>query len=58
LDKINVIQTMMHHPEQLRRWMPFFSHCLHKCEISLRKREIVMLLIGRLCGSGYNTDFL
>jgi 4-carboxymuconolactone decarboxylase len=53
LDKINVIQTMMHHPDLLRRWMPFFSHCLHKCEISLREREIVMLRIGRLCGSGY-----
>lgn len=53
LEKINVIQTMMHHPDLLRRWMPFFSHCLHKCEISLREREIVMLRIGRLCGSGY-----
>jgi alkylhydroperoxidase family enzyme len=53
LEKINVIQTMMHHPALLRRWMPFFSHCLHKCEISLREREIVMLRIGRLCGSGY-----
>jgi alkylhydroperoxidase family enzyme len=53
LDQINVIQTMMHHPDLLRRWMPFFSHCLHKCEISLREREIVMLRIGRLCGSGY-----
>lgn len=53
LEKINVIQTMMHHPDLLRRWMPFFSHCLHKCELSLRDREIVMLRIGRLCGSGY-----
>ncbi len=53
LDQINVIQTIMHHPDLLRRWMPFFSHCLHKCEISLREREIVMLRIGRLCGSGY-----
>jgi len=53
LDKINVIQTMMHHPDLLRRWMPFFGHCLHKCEISLREREIVMLRVGRLCGSGY-----
>jgi 4-carboxymuconolactone decarboxylase len=53
LEKINVIQVMMHHPDLLRRWMPFFSHCLHKCEISLREREIVMLRIGRLCGSGY-----
>ena len=53
LDTINVIQTMMHHPALLRRWMPVFSHCLHKCEISLREREIVMLRIGRLCGSGY-----
>ena len=53
LDQINVIQTMMHHPDLLRRWMPFFSHCLHKCEISLREREIVMLRIGRLCGAGY-----
>ncbi len=53
LDKINVIQTMMHHPDLLRRWMPFFSHCLHKCELGLREREIVMLRIGRLCGSGY-----
>lgn len=53
LEKINVIQTMMHHPDLLRRWMPFFSHCLHKCTLSLRDREIVMLRIGRLCGSGY-----
>ncbi len=53
LDRINVIQTMMHHPDLLRRWMPFFSHCLHKCELSLRDREIVMLRTGRLCGSGY-----
>ncbi|MCA8929216.1 MAG: carboxymuconolactone decarboxylase family protein [Alphaproteobacteria bacterium] len=53
LDRINVIQTMMHHPDLLRRWMPFFGHCLHKCELSLRERETVMLRIGRLCGSGY-----
>ena len=53
LDRINVIQTMMHHPDLLRRWMPFFNHCLHKCELGLREREIVMLRIGRLCGSGY-----
>jgi 4-carboxymuconolactone decarboxylase len=53
LERINVIQTMLHHPDLLRRWMPFFSHCLHKCELSLREREIVMLRIGRLCGSGY-----
>jgi len=53
LEKINVIQTMMHHPDLLRRWMPFFSHCLHKCTLSPRDREIVMLRIGRLCGAGY-----
>ncbi len=53
LEKINVIQTMMHHPDLLRRWMPFFSHCLHKCELTPRDREIVILRIGRLCGAGY-----
>lgn len=53
LAKINVIQTVLHHPDLLRRWMPFFGHCLHKCELSLRHREMVMLRIGRLCGSGY-----
>ena len=53
LEKINIIQTMMHHPDLLRRWMPFFSHCLHKCELSLRDREIVILRVGRLCGAGY-----
>ena len=53
LDRINVIQTMMHHPDLLRRWMPFFGHCLHKCELSLRDREIVILRVGRLCGAGY-----
>jgi 4-carboxymuconolactone decarboxylase len=53
LDRINVIQTMLAHPDLLRRWMPFFSHCLHKCTLSLRDREIVILRIGRLCGAGY-----
>jgi len=50
---VNVIDTVARHPDLLRRWMPFFSHCLHKQSLDLRQRELVILRTGWLAGSAY-----
>lgn len=53
LPSVNVIDTIAHHPDLLRRWMPFFSHCLHKQTLDPRQRELVILRTGWLAGSAY-----
>ena len=53
LPSINVIDTVIRHPDLLKRWMPFFSHVLHKSTLSAREREILILRVGRLCGAEY-----
>lgn len=53
LPTVNVIDTVAHNPDLLRRWMPFFNHCLHKQSLSLRARELVILRTGWLAGSAY-----
>lgn len=50
---VNVIDTLAHHPDMLRRWLPFFSHCLHKQSLDERQRELVILRTGWLAGSAY-----
>jgi alkylhydroperoxidase family enzyme len=53
LASINVIETVIRHPDLLRRWLPFFNHALHKSTLSARHREILILRTGRLCGAEY-----
>ncbi len=53
LPTVNVIDTVARHPDFLRRWMPFFNHCLHKQTLDLRQRELVILRTGWLAGSSY-----
>jgi len=53
LASVNVLDTVIRHPDLLRRWMPFFTHVLHKSSLSARDREILILRTGRLCGAEY-----
>lgn len=50
---VNIIDTLAHHPNLLRRWLPFFNHCLHKQTLDPRQRELVILRTGWLAGSAY-----
>ncbi|MGZ0187212.1 MAG: carboxymuconolactone decarboxylase family protein [Alphaproteobacteria bacterium] len=50
---VNIIDTVARHPDLLRRWLPFFNHCLHKQTLDLRQRELVILRTGWLAGSSY-----
>ena len=53
LSSVNVLDTIVRHPDLLRRWLPFFVHVLHKSSIPARDREILILRTGRLCGAEY-----
>jgi 4-carboxymuconolactone decarboxylase len=53
LSTVNIIDTVARHPDLLRRWLPFFNHCLHKQTLDPRQRELVMLRTGWLAGSAY-----
>ena len=53
LASVNVLDTLVRHPDLVRRWMPFFVHVLHKSGLSARDREILILRTGRLCGAEY-----
>lgn len=53
LARINVLDTIVRHPDLLRRWLPFFAHVLHKSALSPRDREILILRVGRLTGAEY-----
>ena len=53
LDSVNVLDTLVRHPDLLRRWMPFFAHILFKTSLPERDREILILRVGRLCGAEY-----
>jgi 4-carboxymuconolactone decarboxylase len=53
LPAVNVLDTVVRHPDLLRRWLPFFNHVLHKSTLPARDREILILRIGRLCGAAY-----
>jgi 4-carboxymuconolactone decarboxylase len=53
LASVNVIETVIRHPDLMRRWMPFFNHVLHKSTLTARDREILILRMGRLCGAEY-----
>ncbi|GIX49236.1 MAG: hypothetical protein KatS3mg131_3447 [Candidatus Tectimicrobiota bacterium] len=53
LPTVNVLDTLVRHPDLLRRWLPFFTHMLHKSTLPPRHREILILRTGRLCGAAY-----
>lgn len=53
LASVNVLDTVVRHPDLLRRWLPFFNHALHKSTLPARDREVLILRTGRLCGAGY-----
>lgn len=53
LASVNVLDTVIRHPDLLRRWLPFFNHVLHKSTIPARDREVLILRTGRLCGAEY-----
>src|ERR1700752_2910396 len=50
---LNIMGTLLNHPELMRRWMVFANHVLGKSTLPAREREIVILRIGYLCRSGY-----
>jgi 4-carboxymuconolactone decarboxylase len=49
----NVFRTVAHHPDLMKRWLPFVNHILLKSTLSLREREILILRTGWLCRSEY-----
>lgn len=53
LASINVLETVVRHPDLLRRWLPFFNHVLHKSTLPARDREVLILRTGRLTGAEY-----
>ncbi|OGK80980.1 MAG: hypothetical protein A2X50_00330 [Candidatus Rokubacteria bacterium GWF2_70_14] len=53
LPSVNVLDTVIRHPDLLRRWLPFFNHALHKSTLPARDREVLILRTGRLCGAEY-----
>jgi 4-carboxymuconolactone decarboxylase len=53
LASVNVLDTVIRHPDLVRRWLPFFNHVLHKTSLSARDREMLILRVGRLCGAEY-----
>jgi alkylhydroperoxidase family enzyme len=50
---LNIFRTLAHHPGLMKRWLVFGNHVLGKSTLPAREREIVILRIGWLCGSGY-----
>ena len=48
-----MLDTVIRHPDLLRRWLPFFNHALHKSTLPARDREVLILRTGRLCGAEY-----
>jgi 4-carboxymuconolactone decarboxylase len=50
---LNILRTIAHHPDLLRRWTVFGNHVLFKSSLSGRHRELLVLRIGWLCRSGY-----
>lgn len=51
---INIFRTLMNHPDAMKGFMGWGSYVLSKKNsLPAREREIVILRIGYLCGSGY-----
>jgi alkylhydroperoxidase family enzyme len=50
---LNIMGTLLNHPDLMRRWMVFANHVLGKSTLPPRERELVILRIGYLCKSGY-----
>ena len=53
-EKVNIIDTLAHNMDLLRRWFPFFSHCLNKQKLGSHTRELTILRTGWLAGSSYD----
>ncbi len=53
LASVNVLDTVIRHPDLLRCWLPFFNHALHKSTLPARDREVLILRTERLCGAEY-----
>jgi len=52
-DSLNIFNTLLNHPDLMRRWLVFANHVLGKSTLPARERELVILRIGYLCRSGY-----
>jgi len=51
---LNIFRTMLNHPDALRAFLGWGGYVLSKRNsLPAREREIVILRIGYLCGSGY-----
>jgi 4-carboxymuconolactone decarboxylase len=51
---INIFRTLLNHPDAMKGFMGWGSYVLsRKNSLPAREREIVILRIGYLCGSGY-----
>jgi 4-carboxymuconolactone decarboxylase len=50
---LNVMGTLAHHPELLRRWLEFATYLLNDSTLEPRLRELVVLRVGWLCRSPY-----
>lgn len=50
---LNVLKTMVQHPDLCSAWMAFSKHLLFDQTLPPRDREIAILRIGWLCQSGY-----
>ena len=49
----NVMKTIAHHPNLLKRWLVFANHVLFKSSLPTREKEILILRIGWLCQAEY-----
>jgi alkylhydroperoxidase family enzyme len=49
----NLMKVFIHHPDLLRKWMPFEFHILREQSLPFRDREIVILRIGWLNQAPY-----
>jgi len=50
---LNIFRTLATHADLYKRWIPFGNHVLFKSTLPARERELLILRIGHLCGSGY-----
>lgn len=50
---LNVMGTLAHHPELLRRWLEFATYLLNDSTLEPRLRELIVLRVGWRCKSPY-----
>src|SRR5215467_11107161 len=49
----NIFKVLAHHPQLVKRWMPFAGHVLSKQTLPFRDRELLILRIGWLNQAEY-----